>query len=203
MLEPLYVVQLVPILGQELPLLSQAQVGFVPLSLSAQSLRVTTIYGSSLLIQFKMTRGPASNITIHSLFFQNNKNSLTNKDFFILSVSTCIYSWRWNKRSLVSISSLLGSVPTPVPLLHPVQAWQESTRAYCCVFDEVYRRFNDWRHIKADIAHVCISPFVQGCNHAGPLHLATLSRFMINHACFHWLALEDKKTHVLQYKRRQ
>lgn len=67
----------------------------------------------------------ASSTTIRSfsffffIFFQNNKNSLTNKDFFILSISTCIYSWRWNKQPVMSISSPLGSVPTPMLPHHP------------------------------------------------------------------------------------
>lgn len=60
--------------------------------------------------------------TIHSLFLQNNKNSLTNKDFFILSILTCIYSWRWNKRPVMSISSPLGSIPTLFLPLHHRQA---------------------------------------------------------------------------------
>lgn len=70
---------------------------FPPLSLG-----VTTTYRSSLkilrlfLLQKSLMK-PVLNITIHSLFFffQNNKNSLTNKDFFILSIWTCIYR-RWN-----------------------------------------------------------------------------------------------------------
>lgn len=32
----------------------------------------------------------------------------------------------------------------PVP--DPWQAWQETPRAYCCVFVEVYRLFDDWWH---------------------------------------------------------
>lgn len=86
----------------------------------------------------------------HSFFIffsRNNKNSLTNKDFFILSVSTCIYSWRWNKHQSCPFHLLLAPIPPRCPFSTPRQAWQESTRAYCCVFDEVYRLFNDWWHI--------------------------------------------------------
>lgn len=168
---------------------------FFPSS-SAQSLRVTPTYWSSLgtfclsavFFSFspkrKMTRGHFSeeikedsvSVTIHSLFFQNNKNSLTNKDFFILSNSTRIYSWRWNKRPVMSVSSPLGSVPTPILPLHPRQTWQESTRAYCCVLDEVYRLFDDWWHTtrkRTSLLTVAflveLLPFVQNCTAARPV----------------------------------
>lgn len=99
------------------------------------------------------------------IFFQNNKNSLTNKDF-ILSIWTSIYSWRWNKRPVMSISSPLGSVPTPILPLNPPTGSTESTRAYCCVFDEVYRLLHDWWHLFLSRHHwLCIRSFyfVQNC----------------------------------------
>lgn len=70
---------------------------------------------------------PVLNITIHSLFFfffQNNKNSLTNKDFFILSIWTFGLLDYLQKMKLIfpvlSISSPLGSrshpgAPSPPP----------------------------------------------------------------------------------------
>lgn len=120
-------------------------------SVSSQSPKFTPTPLLLISSRFKMncvlSHKTSRSITIHSLFLQNNKNSLTNKDFFILSILTSIYSWRWNKRTVMSISSPLGSVPTLFLRLYPRQAWQESIRAYCCVFDEVYRLFNDWWHI--------------------------------------------------------
>lgn len=112
---------------------------------------------------------------LYFFFFLNNKNSLTNEDFFILSISTCIYSWRWNKRPVMSISSPRGSVPTPILPLHPRQAWQESTRAYCCVFDEVYRLFNDWWHTIRKRTSLTFAfrsfSFCSDPHHARPVHI--------------------------------
>lgn len=155
----------------------------------AQIPRVTPTYWSSLgffglsaafskwPVDFLRNKTQHRGIAIHSLFFslffQNNKNSLTNKDFFIFSISTCIYSWRWNKHPVMSISSPLGSVPTPILPLHPRQAWQESTRAYCCVFDEVYRLFNDWWHTTRSrhhwLLHLGASPFCSELHHTRPV----------------------------------
>ena len=137
-------------------------------------------------------------------FFQNNKNSLTNKDFFILSISTRIYSWGWNKRLVVSISShswLRSHPDRPSPT--PRQAWQESTRGLLLCL---------WRGIQAiqwlvtrkskqtslTFAFLGASPFCselrqrQACLYIRRVTL--ISRFMIDDACFSLtgMTLEDK-----------
>ena len=154
----------------------------------------------------------ASSITDRSLFFflyfffQNNKNSLTNKDFFILSISTRIYSWGWNKRLVVSISShswLRSHPDRPSPT--PRQAWQESTRGLLLCL---------WRGIQAiqwlvtrkskqtslTFAFLGASPFCselrqrQACLYIRQVTL--ISRFMIDDACFSLtgMTLEDNMT---------